>query len=258
MTTHSVLGCVALMNASNAAALIIFTILLCGAAVVAAAAAAAAAAGEGGIREPGFVRWPGHIKQPGRTSWDLVTTYDIFPTVIALAGGEPPAGKVLDGRDLSATLLHGAASPHRCLFHWHDSSMTIGLAAVRCGDFKAHFATTDDFAAAAQRGLKPWPVGVQDPPLLFNLSADASETQKIDPTSTIYATAMKTIRAARQAHLASIVPVCSQNKGALMGGCGGNNISMAVCSDPASPSKYPKWPACTINPEVWEAGRPCV
>ena len=30
MTTHSVLGCVALMNASNAAALIIFTILLCG------------------------------------------------------------------------------------------------------------------------------------------------------------------------------------------------------------------------------------
>ena len=45
---------------------------------------------------------------------------------------------------VTATLLHGAAAPRQCTFHWHDSSLTHdgeGLAAVHCGDHKAHFST---------------------------------------------------------------------------------------------------------------------
>ena len=33
---------------------------------------------EGGIREPGMIRWPGHVKA-GATSFEIVTTYDIYP-----------------------------------------------------------------------------------------------------------------------------------------------------------------------------------
>merc|ERR1712224_999032 len=95
---------------------------------------------EGGIREPAMVRWPGHVAA-GATSWKLAATYDIFPTVVSMAGGKQP-NKVLDGLDLSGMLLAGEPSPHKCMFHWHDSSLSDegkGLSAVRCGDYKAHF-----------------------------------------------------------------------------------------------------------------------
>ena len=36
---------------------------------------------EGGVREPGLARWPGRI-DAGRISSEVVTTYDIFPTML--------------------------------------------------------------------------------------------------------------------------------------------------------------------------------
>jgi arylsulfatase A len=218
---------------------------------------------EGGVREPGLVHWPGHIAA-GAISWALVATYDIPVTVIALAGGQLPDDRVFDGRDLTATLLHGAPSPRTCIFHWHDSGGYSGvsnggqqgLSAVRCGDYKAHFSTQNDFAHEANRG-KSWPVGTQNPPLLFNLRKSPSETDNIDPTSAEYRLQMKLINDARQQHLQSITPVCSQNYEVARGGCGGNNISYAVCGDRQSKSKYPQWPECTISPAAWGA-KSCV
>ncbi len=79
------------------------------------------------------------------------------------------------GVDLTETLLKGTPSPRECTFHWHDSSLQndgSGLAAVRCGDFKAHFYTQGDYAIAGGR-VKSWGKGgKQVPPLLFNLTAD--------------------------------------------------------------------------------------
>ena len=199
---------------------------------------------EGGIREPAIVRWPGHV-QAGVTSWEIATTYDIMPTVVSLAGGQLPVGRVFDGKDLSKVLLSGGPSPHECVFHWHDSS-SDGLSAVRCGNYKAHFSTQNDFAVEANRS-KSWPRGKHDPPLLFNLRADPSETYQIDPESYEYARNMATIRAARDKHVASIVPVCSQDRPP----CGGNDVAYAVCGDPDSKKKYPFWPKCTTTPEIW-------
>jgi arylsulfatase A len=51
---------------------------------------------EGGIRVPGMARWPGKI-QPGTTSDVPVIGSDMFPTMLAVAGVEPPKDKVLDG-----------------------------------------------------------------------------------------------------------------------------------------------------------------
>jgi hypothetical protein len=79
------------------------------------------------------------------------------------------------GVDLTETLLKGVPSPRQCTFHWHDSMLQnggSGLAAVRCGDLKAHFYTQGDYAIAGGR-TKTWGKGgKQDPPLLFNLTAD--------------------------------------------------------------------------------------
>merc|ERR1719171_2201475 len=44
---------------------------------------------EGGIREPGIARWPGKIPA-GSISTAMVATYDIFATVLSLAGADLP------------------------------------------------------------------------------------------------------------------------------------------------------------------------
>jgi arylsulfatase A len=143
------------------------------------------------------------------------------------------------------------------VFHWYTSAgagseAAAGLTAVHCGDFKAHFTTQGDYAKEARQGKTPWPKGPKNPPLLFNLSADPSETTNVDPSTEVYAAQMKIIRAAQQQHLQSIEPVCSQNYGPEQGGCGGVNISYGVCGDKESKAKYPQWPKCTITPATWE------
>ena len=53
---------------------------------------------DGGIRTPLIARWPGHI-QPGGRCGGLVSTVDLAPTILKLAGVEP--GPTFQGKDLS-------------------------------------------------------------------------------------------------------------------------------------------------------------
>merc|ERR1719287_327341 len=71
---------------------------------------------EGGIREPAIVRWPGKV-QAGTVNREMVATYDIFATVVKLAGAKLPEDRFIDGKDLSGVLTHGEKG-HRCLFHY--------------------------------------------------------------------------------------------------------------------------------------------
>jgi arylsulfatase A len=64
---------------------------------------------EGGHRVPGLVRWPGKL-QPGTESDLVVIGSDFFPTVLAAAGLEPPAGVTLDGVNLLPALGGGAVA----------------------------------------------------------------------------------------------------------------------------------------------------
>ncbi|MEW4528778.1 sulfatase-like hydrolase/transferase [Maioricimonas sp. JC845] len=81
---------------------------------------------EGGHRVPAIAWWPGRIT-PG-TCDETVMTFDLFPTILALAGLEQ--GET-DGVDLSALLLEGTPLPQRTLF-WR-----IGEAhAIRRGPWK--------------------------------------------------------------------------------------------------------------------------
>ena len=91
---------------------------------------------EGGIRVPFIVRWPG-AAAPGITSDALVTSIDLFPTFVELAGGRMPVGQAFDGTSLVPLLRGSAQAPGRAIFfhypHYHHS---VPAGAIRQGYFK--------------------------------------------------------------------------------------------------------------------------
>lgn len=117
---------------------------------------------EGGMREPGIFWGPGLVK-PGLVS-DIGSTMDLFTTFSAMAGATLPNDRIIDGKDLSETLLNGKSSPRESILYYRGTD----LYAARLGDFKAHFITQGAYGEFGDRE-------VHDPPLLFNLSHDASE-----------------------------------------------------------------------------------
>jgi arylsulfatase A len=91
---------------------------------------------EGGMRVPCIVRWPGRV-EAGRTTSAVATAMDLLPTLAGLAGADVPAGRTIDGRDLTAVLLDGSdASPHEAFWYYRGDD----LEAVRAGRWKLHVA----------------------------------------------------------------------------------------------------------------------
>ena len=233
---------------------------------------------EGGIREPAAVRWKGTIS-PGRITDELAATYDIFATVLSLAGVKPPSGIVIDGKDLSPILLNKGPSLHKCLIHYYSpqaagktlASNTSGVAAVRCGKYKANFFTHSTVCGRnALKGCgpkdRPLPVddGAHEPPIMFNVAIDADPGERVplDPNSRpAVAAALLEIRAALQEHLESVemvpnqmISLCNQGPHGVTAApscVGGNDLSVAVCKDPDSKATLPQWPNCTSNPEYY-------
>ncbi|HUT01105.1 MAG TPA: sulfatase-like hydrolase/transferase [Phycisphaerae bacterium] len=84
---------------------------------------------EGGIREPGILHWPGRVAG-GRVLGEPVASMDVFPTVLAAAGGDPSKYE-LDGTDILPYVADGAELPQRDLF-WEMNDQT----AIRRGRWK--------------------------------------------------------------------------------------------------------------------------
>lgn len=85
---------------------------------------------EGGLRVCAAVRFPGRIPA-GATNEEFLTTLDLFPTLLNLAGAQPPASLILDGNDCLATLAGKAPSPRREMY-WKRRD----LEAARLGNWK--------------------------------------------------------------------------------------------------------------------------
>lgn len=66
---------------------------------------------DGGYRVPFIARWPEQIPA-GRRSDAIAMGTDMLPTFCALAGVPAPRNVEIDGKDISAVLLRGAATPH--------------------------------------------------------------------------------------------------------------------------------------------------
>ncbi|MGZ0656092.1 sulfatase [Coraliomargarita sp. W4R72] len=71
---------------------------------------------EGGIRVPWIIYAPGMAAAGNRTNTPIIT-YDLFPTLLDLAGITSPKETLLDGRSIAPT-LSGTAIPERPLY-WH-------------------------------------------------------------------------------------------------------------------------------------------
>jgi arylsulfatase A-like enzyme len=71
---------------------------------------------EGGVRVPAVFRWPGRLA-PGAVNRTMLSSLDILPLAVAVAGGTLPGDRVFDGRNPLPALQGRAASPHRAL-HW--------------------------------------------------------------------------------------------------------------------------------------------
>ncbi|MBN1420318.1 MAG: sulfatase [Planctomycetes bacterium] len=93
---------------------------------------------EGGIREPWIIKWPGAVR-PGSVCDVPVTTVDVFPTVLEMAGVERDPALVLDGESI-VPLLRERGGLRREAVYWHyphysnQGGMPGG--AVRKGDWK--------------------------------------------------------------------------------------------------------------------------
>ena len=117
---------------------------------------------EGGMREPGIFWGPGNIK-PGLIS-DMGSTMDLFTTFSKMAGATVPDDRIIDGVDLSATLLSHMPSPRNSILYYRENE----LYAARLGDYKAHFITKGVYGQFGEREDHATPI-------LYNLSEDPSE-----------------------------------------------------------------------------------
>ena len=125
---------------------------------------------EGGMREPTIAWWPGKIAA-GSVCDAPISEIDVLPTLVKLAGGEVPADRKIDGKDIWP-LLSGESkeSPHEALFYFNGNR----LEAVRCGPWK--------LAVAPQAGLDQKTGKARSQtfrPALYNLDADIGEKSDV-------------------------------------------------------------------------------
>jgi uncharacterized sulfatase len=148
---------------------------------------------EGGQRVPMLVSWPGRLPA-GRTVDTPAMNIDVFPTVLRVAGLEPPSDRVLDGRDLWGAMTGtDPAPPHEALLFFDDKV----IAGVRSGPWK-YYRHVDRYywpvpldrpdtlagARAARHSYTDARTGrsvrlIADDPMLYDLGADPAESYNV-------------------------------------------------------------------------------
>jgi arylsulfatase A-like enzyme len=92
---------------------------------------------EGGVRVPLIIKWPG-VTEPGSVCHTPVIGVDLYPTLLAMAGGMPPPG-VVDGENIEP-LLRQSGSMKRDAIYWHYPHYhqlgATPYGAIREGDFR--------------------------------------------------------------------------------------------------------------------------
>ncbi|KAM4601587.1 steryl-sulfatase [Polymixia lowei] len=175
---------------------------------------------EGGIRVPGILSWPGEL--PGGKEVDEPTSnMDLYPTVARLTGAGLPEDREIDGHDLMP-LLQGRVerSNHEFLFHycnaylnavrWHPrNSSAVWKAFYFTPNFypengTACFHTHACFCTADY-------VTYHDPPLLFDLTADPSESAPLTPDAEpAFRPVLAAMAEAAERHRSSVRPADDQ------------------------------------------------
>jgi arylsulfatase A-like enzyme len=131
--------------------------------------------GEAGIRVPAIVSRPGRVA--ARVVDEPVSTVDLFPTLLAMAGGTAPTDRTLDGQDVGP-LLRGTVDrlPERGLVFWLYASP----AAVREGKWKYVRQPAGLFDLLADPG-EGTNLSAQNPDVVARLEAYAQSAEQSLP-----------------------------------------------------------------------------
>uniref|UniRef100_H2YNE5 Sulfatase N-terminal domain-containing protein n=1 Tax=Ciona savignyi TaxID=51511 RepID=H2YNE5_CIOSA len=197
---------------------------------------------DGGIRIPAIAWWPGKI-QPGINT-QVLSSMDVFPTLLQLAGGNGRNNGNLDGKSIADLLLGNHDTEiHKILFHYCSDR----LMAVRFGKYKIHYHTQPlpRYGDNCPDGnpIEDLITGLgcyentttHKPPLIYNIETDPGETHLLDPSN--QQNVLEEVEARIKAHKATIVPVKSQlgNSREILKPC--CNPPTCVCNYPASVTK---------------------
>ena len=135
---------------------------------------------EGGLRVPWLVRWPGRVPAGATSDLPFIGT-DLLPTLAAATGAPPPAGVVLDGRNV-LPLWRGAgvaAVDRERPFVWHfpyyhpETGYAAALPAIGVDDFA--ISQTRPQSAIRSGEWKLVHFYEDDRDELYHLAADGSE-----------------------------------------------------------------------------------
>ena len=89
---------------------------------------------EGGLRVPLIARWPGQIPA-GHVVEQPAIAYDIFPTLLDIAGRDLPGDRAYDGQNIRPLLMGNGKFERKKPFFWvYFDNVT----AMRDGDWKLH------------------------------------------------------------------------------------------------------------------------
>ncbi|NWX88062.1 ARSG Arylsulfatase, partial [Nothoprocta pentlandii] len=148
---------------------------------------------EGGHRVPALAYWPGRVPA-NRSSAALLSTMDIFPTLVALAGAELPPNRRFDGLDVSPVLFGHSDTGHKILLHPNSGAAGKDgeIEALRVAQYKVFYTTGGARACDGSVG----PEEHHEPPLIFNLNHDIREQEPLDVASREYQDLLPAIRRA--------------------------------------------------------------
>lgn len=131
---------------------------------------------EGGFRVPCVVSWPETIPA-GTVNRQFAATLDLLPTFAALAGAPLPAGRIIDGQDISPLLLDEETPDYERTFYYYQGP---NLSAVRHGPWKLILPGSYTVWEKGNDGLPGQErTRPQIPLSLFNLDTDVSETTNV-------------------------------------------------------------------------------
>ncbi|XP_032231869.1 steryl-sulfatase [Nematostella vectensis] len=173
---------------------------------------------EGGIRVPTLVSWPSHI-QPGIEIDEPTNGIDLFPTVLDIAGASMPNDRIIDGRNLIPLLTQqNKYSPHKFMYHYCAKAVHAVRYRPRSGHttWKAHFMTpkytpgTEACFGYAVCGCYESQTITHNPPLLFEITADPSESTPISPDDERYQPVVDNILEDLRRHKSNVDSVPSQ------------------------------------------------
>ncbi|XP_028843892.1 arylsulfatase G isoform X2 [Denticeps clupeoides] len=190
---------------------------------------------EAGHRVPTVAYWPSRIAA-NSTSDALLSGLDVFPTILSLAGVDPPSDRRYDGIDMTDVLLSKSDEGHKSLLHPNSGAAGAfgDLQAVRLGRYKAFYLTGAAEACGGGRGTSQ----LHDPPLIFDLSRDPEEACPLDPKGPEYLAVLEAVQREREALLWDIAT---------------DNVSTAdyKVERDAAPCCNPQLPACRCHRAGW-------